>query len=66
MSSVLMNHYDNLTKFLDHRFLGVFFLIFLVPYISFLAIFMPSQAYFSFVIEITACLCLCSLYLFFY
>ena len=53
--------YANLTKFLDYRVLGVIFLLFLVLYISFLAIFMSTLAYFSFVIEITACLYLCSL-----
>ena len=46
-------------RVLDGRVLGVFFLLFLVLYISFLVICMPT--YFSFVIEITACLYLCSL-----
>ena len=32
---------------------------FLVLYISFLVIFMPTLAYFSFAIEITACVYLC-------
>ena len=53
--------YGNLTKFLDYCVLGVFFLILLVLYISFLAIFVPTLAYFSFVVEITVCLYLCSL-----
>ena len=61
MFSVLMNRSMITTKFLNYRVFGVFFLIFLVLCISFLAIFMPTLAYFSFVIEITACLYLCSL-----
>ena len=43
---------DNVTKFLDYRVLGVIFLMFLLLYISFLAIFMPIVAYFSFVFTV--------------
>ena len=53
--------FDNLTKFLDYLVFVYFFSFFLALCISFLAIFMPTMAYFSFVIEITVCLYLFSL-----